>query len=214
MSEDGQIEYLNSTYADLLGYEREDLVGEHWEILYYDDNTDEIYNEVLPAAREGRWQGQTRLRRRDGDGITVEHTLSYTDDGSLICTLSDPTPDEAVETELTVKTRAMDKAPIGISLTDPTAEDNPLIYVNNEFTTLTGYDEDEVSVETADFCRESEQPTSRDVDSEMQSTPRNRLLLTFGTTEKTAPNSGIVSESLRCSMTMARSNTSSASRTT
>jgi PAS domain S-box-containing protein len=36
-------------------------------------------------------------------------------------------------------TYAVDEAPIGVVLTDPSQEDNPLIYVNREFVRLTGY---------------------------------------------------------------------------
>lgn len=43
-----------------------------------------------------------------------------------------------------VKDRAMDVAPVGIVLSDPHQEDNPLIYVNDTFTEITGYPRDEI----------------------------------------------------------------------
>ena len=43
-----------------------------------------------------------------------------------------------------VKDRAMDEAPVGIVLSDPHREDNPLIYVNDTFTEITGYPRDEI----------------------------------------------------------------------
>jgi PAS domain S-box-containing protein len=49
------------------------------------------------------------------------------------------------ERELAWKTRAMDRAPVGISISDPSQPDNPLIYVNEQFEELTGYD-------AADVC--------------------------------------------------------------
>lgn len=45
---------------------------------------------------------------------------------------------EGVDFEL--KERAMDEAPIGITLSDPDCEDNPLVYINDAFERLTGYD--------------------------------------------------------------------------
>jgi len=42
--------------------------------------------------------------------------------------------------EITLKNRAMDAAPIGITTADMCAEDEPLIYVNGGFERLTGYD--------------------------------------------------------------------------
>jgi PAS domain S-box-containing protein len=52
-----------------------------------------------------------------------------------------PDPD-AVDFEL--KERAMDEAPVGITITDPDRPDNPLIYVNESFERVTGYPADEV----------------------------------------------------------------------
>jgi len=41
--------------------------------------------------------------------------------------------------ELTIKTRAMDEAPIGITIADMTLSDEPLVYINEGFERLTGY---------------------------------------------------------------------------
>ncbi|AHG02281.1 hypothetical protein HALLA_20480 (plasmid) [Halostagnicola larsenii XH-48] len=144
LSKDGCFEYVNSAYADLLGYTREELVGAHWERLYRDEDIDEIYDALLPAARDGRWHGHTSFVRKNETTIDLEHTLSYTDDGALICTISGPSGDGAVKTQLSVRERAMDEAPVGIILTNPHAEDNPIIYVNDKFTELTGYGKNEV----------------------------------------------------------------------
>jgi len=40
--------------------------------------------------------------------------------------------------------RAMDEAPVGITLTDPSGPDNPLVYVNDSFVEMTGYERSEV----------------------------------------------------------------------
>jgi PAS domain S-box-containing protein len=45
--------------------------------------------------------------------------------------------------ELRLKERAMDEAPVGITITDPDRDDNPIIYVNERFEGLTGYDSEE-----------------------------------------------------------------------
>jgi len=46
--------------------------------------------------------------------------------------------------ELSLRERAMDEAPIGITISESGGEDNPLIYANDGFTELTGYALDEV----------------------------------------------------------------------
>ncbi|MEE6208919.1 PAS domain S-box protein [Salarchaeum sp. III] len=143
LDEDGYIEYVNSAWADILGYDREELLGVHWEAFYHDDDIEQVTDVLLPEARQGRWRGTTSFVRKSGDEITVEHTLSYTDDGSLICTLT-PLPSETNAANSSLKERAMDEAPIGILLTDPQQDDNPIVYANDEFTALTGYERRDV----------------------------------------------------------------------
>ena len=48
------------------------------------------------------------------------------------------------EAELQGETRAMDNAPIGITISDPNTDDNPLIYANNKFCEQVGYDKSAV----------------------------------------------------------------------
>lgn len=49
------------------------------------------------------------------------------------------------EAEIRMKTRALDSAPVGITISDPSKEDNPLIYVNDHYTEITGYSETEAT---------------------------------------------------------------------
>jgi PAS domain S-box-containing protein len=58
-------------------------------------------------------------------------------------TIQDITEQKERERELERMTYAVDEAPIGVVLTDPSKEDNPLIYVNREFVRLTGYSQEE-----------------------------------------------------------------------
>jgi len=41
------------------------------------------------------------------------------------------------------KTRALDEAPVGITISDPALSDNPMVYVNDRFVEMTGYDRDD-----------------------------------------------------------------------
>jgi len=43
--------------------------------------------------------------------------------------------------EVTLKNRAMDEAPLGITIADMTEPDQPLVYINDGFERMTGYDE-------------------------------------------------------------------------
>ncbi len=54
-----------------------------------------------------------------------------------------PIDDVGIREELRLKERAIDEAPVGITITDPNKPDNPMIYINDAFERLTGYDKAE-----------------------------------------------------------------------
>lgn len=64
------------------------------------------------------------------------------DGGSTIRGMGETEGEPEVDFEL--KERAMDEAPVGITISDPGHEDNPLVYVNEAFEDVTGYPREEV----------------------------------------------------------------------
>jgi len=88
LNDDGDFMYANQEFADLLGYEREEIIGECWEGLHREEDTREIREEVLPQAREGGWEGETVYLRKDEETVRVKHRLTYSEDGVYICTVS------------------------------------------------------------------------------------------------------------------------------
>ena len=62
-----------------------------------------------------------------------------------------------VEVPFDLKERAMDEAPVGITISDPDRPDNPLIYVNRAFERVTGYPRSEV---LGNNCRMLQGPES------------------------------------------------------
>uniref|UniRef100_UPI0020C0FD7B PAS domain S-box protein n=1 Tax=Salinarchaeum laminariae TaxID=869888 RepID=UPI0020C0FD7B len=143
LNEDEKFIYVNRAYADLYGYDPEEFIGNHWEMLYLKEDLPRIREEIIPAVDEhGHWHGTTTGVRADGSTFLEDHVLSRTDRGELVCTVRDDTERQEREQELLRSKRAMDEAPIGISITDPAQEDNPLIYVNSSFEELTGYSEE------------------------------------------------------------------------
>lgn len=86
LDENGRFVYVNHEYADLVGYEREELLGQHWEVLYTDEDAEEMREEILPRISEsGRWEDETTYVRADGGRLAVDHGLSFTEDGMLVC---------------------------------------------------------------------------------------------------------------------------------
>jgi len=103
--------------------------------------------------------GLPRLERGDDPtfGLTVEFQ-TFTDQplrAILVGSVVDWDGTERVQTSVfpiretdadsgqLLSEQAMDQAPIGITVSDPSQPDNPLIQVNDGFCTLTGYDREE-----------------------------------------------------------------------
>ncbi|MFC4543911.1 bacterio-opsin activator domain-containing protein [Halosolutus amylolyticus] len=79
------------------------------------------------AIDHGRYDA--RVHRGD-DGATI--TFELTADA------------ETAASDRAVKDRAINEAPVGISISDPDRPDNPLVYINDAYEELTGYGFDEV----------------------------------------------------------------------
>ena len=84
---------------------------------------------IVTADDDLRWvRAQGRPTREDGETVRLRGTFQ------------DITERKEREQELRLRTRAMDEAGVGISIADATEPDTPLVYVNDAFTDLTGYD--------------------------------------------------------------------------
>ena len=151
LDSDGEFIYVNEAYANLYGYEPTEMVGEHWELIYPDDEADIARTEILPTVEaEGYWHGETTGLRVDGTTFPEDHIVSRTDQDDLVCTVRDRSDRRDRRSELQLKNRVLDEAPVGITITESGEKDNPLIYVNDEFERLTGYDAAEI---LGDDCR-------------------------------------------------------------
>lgn len=98
--------YVNEAFADIYGYDREAMVGEHWELIYRDEDVSMVHDEILPTIEaNGHWRGETIGVRADGSTFVEDHTLASTDEGELVCTIQDITEDKDRKRELKKKKR-------------------------------------------------------------------------------------------------------------
>ncbi|ELY70921.1 bacterio-opsin activator domain-containing protein [Natrinema versiforme] len=83
-------------------------------------------------------QGSVRLHR-GANGATI----TFDRDGSE-SHADDATGSPSGPSDRLVKDRAIEEAPVGITISDPDREDNPLVYVNEAYEEITGYQYDDV----------------------------------------------------------------------
>lgn len=146
---DGEIEYVNPAFERLTGYTAADALGETPHLLSSGEHDDRFFDELWQTVLDGNvWSGEIVNERKNGTRFVANHTIAPVIDDlgnvtQFVAIYDDITDQKERERELRQKTRALDSAPIGITIADPSQEDNPLTYVNERFTEATGYDEDE-----------------------------------------------------------------------
>ena len=144
----GQCEFVNAAGVDLFGAdEPTDLLGQQLEELL-----EAAPEEYLPpsAAQQPAeptvQRSETRARSPDGTLTPVSVTATPAEwDGNraVALVLRDLSERRQRSQELSLRERAMDDAPVGITVVEA-GDDQPLVYVNEGFERLTGYDESEI----------------------------------------------------------------------
>lgn len=99
---DGTFSYVNSAFAQLFGYDPDELIGEHWTVLYHNEEAQRLENDILPAVREtGYWSGETVRLTKHGDRLVTDHRLAYTDEDVIVCTAQNVTDERSTLAERT-----------------------------------------------------------------------------------------------------------------
>ncbi|MCU4750895.1 PAS domain-containing protein [Halobacteria archaeon AArc-curdl1] len=163
------ISYANPVFCTLLGAEARREVTEL-----------SLTELVLSEYHAGLCEQVARIENEDAPalGITVElRTLTgQSQRVIMVSSLIEWEGTQQVQTSVfpiaeadspvgrLLRDRAMDEAPIGITISDPSQSDNPLIYVNDGFCELTGYPQGEILGQNCRFLQGEatrEEPVSR-----------------------------------------------------
>ncbi|WP_336337959.1 PAS domain S-box protein [Haloarcula brevis] len=146
---EGRFETVNEALAEWYDTTRADLEGRVSELvprIRAEGETDR-YQELLDGTR-AELSGEIRAEFPGHGHAVVAYRLTplFVDgvvDG-IVAVARDVTDRKERERELLRNQRAMDEAPVGVTITDPSQADNPMIYANNHYCDLTGYSLPEV----------------------------------------------------------------------
>jgi len=145
IDDNGEYIYLNEAYTDLYGYDTADLIGEHWSQLYPEDEVTRFEEEILPTLEaEGSWDGRSQGLCHDGSLVPEQVSLTQLESGGHVCVVQDISDRIERQQELELRNRAINEAPVGVTITDPSQEDNPMIYANDRFIDTSGYSREEI----------------------------------------------------------------------
>uniref|UniRef100_UPI002612E6A2 PAS domain S-box protein n=1 Tax=Halorientalis sp. TaxID=1931229 RepID=UPI002612E6A2 len=133
----------NGTLVDIVGQEITSIEG--FRAAVHPEDRKRVQRELEAMLETGDpWVGEFRML--DGNGNTLwlgtRATPVYDDEKEpvrVLATGTDISKRRERERELELKERAMNEANIGITISDPDQEDNPLVYVNDGFVDQTGY---------------------------------------------------------------------------
>ena len=128
------LETIGLEPGEVVGRSVHEVFGDFPEIIEHCERAfdGELVEEVVEVGDTVFRSWYQPLRDEDGDVVGV------------VGLSTDVTERERREDELEWKTAALDNAPVGITMTDPAQEDNPLVFVNEHFCAQTGYTEEEV----------------------------------------------------------------------
>lgn len=97
---DGTFSYVNPAFAALFEYDRDELVGRHWTVLYHEEEAERLEHDILPAVPEtGYWSGETVRLTKSGERLVTDHRLANTDEGVIVCTARDLTAERYATAE-------------------------------------------------------------------------------------------------------------------
>ncbi|AHF98579.1 histidine kinase [Halostagnicola larsenii XH-48] len=144
---DGAIVYANEAARDEFGLS-DDANGERGDAEFGDTwgtLGEEIDETTVGTART------VELEHMDYDA-RVHRAV----DGATIV-FSRPAGTDSPASDRAVKARAVNEAPVGVTISDPSLEDNPLVYINDTYRELTGYGFEDIVGEN---CRILQGPDS------------------------------------------------------
>lgn len=147
--------YVNTSYEKVLGYKREEILGKHFsKVISLDPNSLEYTQSIFSAVFSGEKTDEFQVKIYHKEGYPLTFNVKYTllkEEGFLQIVLRDITEEQKLKkqkSELTEMNKlladVLDHTGIGITITDPHQEDNPIIYHNKGFENLTGYGPDEI----------------------------------------------------------------------
>ncbi|WP_299334624.1 PAS domain S-box protein [Haloplanus sp.] len=149
LDDDGVFIYVNEAYADLYGYDPDEMIGEKWELVYPEEEVSFVRGTILPTVTaEGSWHGETTGLRADGSVFPEEHVVSQADAGTIVCTVRDRSEREEWQADVARFRTLVERLNDPVYVVD---EDGRFEYVNDTFVDRFGYERSEVLGSTPDL---------------------------------------------------------------
>jgi|AntRauTorcE11898_2_1112593.scaffolds.fasta_scaffold01127_3 PAS domain S-box-containing protein len=146
---EGQFEIVNESLAAWYDTKPAALKGESSLLVerITEESNGDSYQALIDGDRE-ELTGEVEVEFPNHGFTVVEYQLTPLKVGDhidgVVCIAQNITNQKRCERDLRQFKRAVDEAPTGITITDSSQADNPIVYANERFQQLTGYPEAEI----------------------------------------------------------------------
>ena len=147
----GNVSSWNPGAEKIKGYKAEEIIGQHLSCFYTAEDVaaGKPQRGLQIALEEGRFEEESQRLRKGGPTFWAIVTITNIHDSlgrhiGFANVTRDITERKQAEARLQLRDRAIESFMQGVSITDPNQPDNPIVYVNDSFSRLTGYSREDV----------------------------------------------------------------------
>jgi PAS domain S-box-containing protein len=187
----GIITFVNDKFCEISGYSLAELIGKPHNIVRHPDMPKEIFEELWQTILSGQvWEGIVKNRKKDGSPYWVQTTINpiVDIDGNIVEYIGVRTDitelqqiKESLQDKLNIsedhfediyrRSQLYENAINESNILSRTTADGTILYVNNRFCEITGYNEEEIIGKTHAIVRHPD--TERKVFADMWKTIRS-----------------------------------------
>lgn len=144
LNKEGEYYYLNQVHVNMFGYETEsELIGLTWRSIYEEHEIRRIEKNIFPdLIANGKWQGETTGKSKNGNPVYQEITLTTLPDKGLLCICRDISEKKRNTELLKLQQQILQNTNSIVIVTNANRE---IQWVNDAFTKTSGYTLDEVT---------------------------------------------------------------------
>ncbi|MGM0543832.1 MAG: EAL domain-containing protein [Pseudomonadota bacterium] len=148
LDEQGQFVTANATCASISGYPIDEIIGRHFQFLIDDDDIELVTQRYQAVMQGSIIRYELTIRDRAGQAHIMDLiNLPIVVDGEiqgLYGIAQEVTEKRQQESRLRTLERSVEASVNGVVIADATQPDMPIVYANQAFATMTGYDHAEV----------------------------------------------------------------------
>lgn len=159
LDEQGHITECNNTYQRLLGYDHDEIVGQHTTAFVSESSKVRLNKKLSVVQKRGYAEGEIELVCKDGSTVLVWRRLRglYNEAHQFTGTVAysrDITERMKAVRQISTLARALEQSPLAILITDG---EGTIEYINFRFTELTGYTYEEAVGQNLRFVKSVDQ---------------------------------------------------------